>query len=207
MRRLTALLVLVLSFVLSPTIAQASAPTEEVTQDDVVEIVSSDDPEAAFAALPSAEQEEVRTMVAEAVAPSTESGRTVALTPSAAQELGLKPPKTKAATLTAVVAGGCWSHYYYTNWTLYGASIANSWMTLNWCGSKGSITSYSISNVGGSGSGLSYQGNTKSTRNVGWEVRGVTTHSWSFWIGGISKCMQVRGGATGLYSRSVSCSM
>ena len=145
-------------------------------------------------------------MVAEDVAPSTESGRTVALTASAAQELGLKPPKTKAG-VSAAVAGGCWSHYYYTNWTLYGASIANSWMTLNWCGSNGSITSYAISNVGGSGSGLSYQGNTKSTRNVGWEVRGVTTHSWSFWIGGISKCMQIRGGATGLYSRSVSCSM
>ena len=55
---------------------------------------------------------------------------------------------------------------------------------------------------------LSYDGNTSGKTNVGWEVRGVTTHTFSFYlVGCVTKCMQIRGGATGLYSRSVNCSV
>ena len=79
-------------------------------------------------------------------------------------------------------------------------------MQLNWCASNGRITSANISNVGGNATIISYDGNTKGQTNVGWEVRGVTTHKYSFYLGSVTKCMQIRGGASGLYSRSISCS-
>ena len=80
-------------------------------------------------------------------------------------------------------------------------------MQLNWCGSNGRITSSSFSNVGGAATIISYDGNTRSKRDVGWEVRGLTTHKFSFYLGSVTKCMQIRGGATGLYSRSISCNL
>lgn len=109
--------------------------------------------------------------------------------------------------VTIAATSGCWYHYYYTNWTLWGMNTASSWMQLNWCGSGGRVTSYSVSNVGGAATVLAYNGNGTSKLSVGWEARAVTTHNFSFWLGSITKCMQIRGGATGLYSRSVSCSM
>ena len=205
MRRLTALLVLVLSFVLSPTLVQAVEPTEGVTQADIVEIVSSDDPEAAFAALSPTQQVEAAAMITEELEATEVVGATAPLGSREAKALGLKPPKD-GSRVSAAVAGGCWYHYYFTYWTLWGIDTASSWMQLNWCGSNGRITSWSFSNVGGSGTVLSYDGNTRGATNVGWEVRGVTTHKFSFWLGSVTKCMQVRGGATGLYSRSISCS-
>ena len=78
-------------------------------------------------------------------------------------------------------------------------------MPLNWCASNGRITSSSLSSVGGAALIISYDGNTRGKRDVGWEVRGLTTHTFSFYLGSVTKCMQIRGGATGLYSRSTNC--
>ncbi len=69
------------------------------------------------------------------------------------------------------------------------------------------ITGSSITNVGGSASVIAYAGHSKSKRDVGWEVRGVTTHRYTFSIVSATACMQVRGGASGLYSRSIRCSL
>ncbi|MET0526526.1 MAG: hypothetical protein ABWZ91_17100, partial [Nocardioides sp.] len=67
------------------------------------------------------------------------------------------------------------------------------------------LENHRIGCPGGSATVVSYDGNTRSMRNVGWEVRGVTTHKFSFYLASVTKCMQVRGGATGLYSRSLTC--
>ncbi len=80
-------------------------------------------------------------------------------------------------------------------------------MSLNWCASNGRIISSSISSVGGAALIISYDGNTRGKRDVGWEVRGLTTHTFSFYLGSVTKCMQIRGGATGLYSRSTNCTL
>ena len=207
MRRLPAVLALVVIALLVPAQALAAPDADpELSADQLVDILTSPDPAAGLEALSPELQADALSMVEADLAFTDELVRTTALSADEAKDLGLKPTKAPKGT-TAAVASGCWSHYYYTNWDLYWATVANSWMQLNWCGRNGSITSYSITNVGGTGTGLNYVGNSRDTRNVGWEVRGVTTHRWEFWIGGVSKCMQIRGGATGLYSRSINCGM
>lgn len=206
MRKLCAVWgIIVLLAVSLPGTASAAAATE-VDGDFVLGLLTSPDPQAAFAALPAYQQDEVAELIeANLVAGETRT-ETAALTAAQAAAVGLQdqPPASRAA---AAAAKRCWYYYYYVGWTLWGMEAANSWMQLNWCGSNSKIVSSSITNVGGAATLISYDGHTKSKRDVGWEVRGLTTHKFSFMMVSVTKCMQVRGGATGLYSKSVKCSL
>ena len=210
----SALGAIALLLALSPASASAAAlqpggPDEagSVDQELVLFLLQSPDPDAAMKELSPAQRREV----AEVIEANLVEGETITesgpLTPAEASEVGLKVGSGAAGSITAAAASGCWYHYYYTGWTLWGMTTAHSWMQLNWCGSGGSITSSSITNVGGSATIINYAGNTKDKLNVGWEVRGVTTHKYTFSLVSVTKCMQIRGGATGLYSRSISCNL
>jgi len=74
-------------------------------------------------------------------------------------------------------------------------------MQLNWCGSGGRITSWSQSNVGCAGyHGASCAVSSKAERNVVWEIRSSRYYNANFFGFSNTICMQIRGGATGLYS-------
>ena len=171
----------------------------------VLQIVTAANPEGLMAELTAEEREAVVTVIKDNLVADVATVEVAPLSPAEAELVGLKYPKTKGSGPKAAAAAvaGCWSHYYYTDWSLLGTRPAASWMQLNWCGSNGKITDSSFSNVGGNSTGLGYDGNTRGKTNVGWEVRGVTTHEFSFYLVSVTKCMQVRGGASGLYSRSV----
>ncbi len=171
----------------------------------MVSILLSDDPDGAIAKLTPDQRLQVGLLLRENLEEGETQTATGSLSAEDAASAGLVAPKISGSVSAA--ASGCWYHYYYTGWTLWGIETAHSWMQLNWCGSSGKITSSSITNVGGSATIVSYDGNTKSKRNVGWEVRGLTTHKYSFSLVSVTKCMQIRGGATGLYSRSISCNL
>ena len=212
MRLLASFSAVVLLLMLSPGVAIADAtadPDQGVNREMVLQIVTAADPESLMAELTEDEQDEVVTIIEDNLVADVATVEVTALSPAEAELVGLKYPKTKGSgpNAAAAAAAGCWSHYYYTDWSLLGTRPAASWMQLNWCGSNGKITDSSFSNVGGNSTGSSYDGNTRGKTNVGWEVRGVTTHTFSFYLVSVTKCMQVRGGATGLYSRSVSCSV
>ncbi len=75
-------------------------------------------------------------------------------------------------------------------------------MQLNWCGDGSSVTSYWVSNIGGNGSGgFSYNGYSGPYMlDVGWEVRAAVQYNFSIGPVPANPCMQIRGGASGLYS-------
>lgn len=112
-------------------------------------------------------------------------------------------------------SGGCWNAYAHYGWkAAAGNTVYTAWQTLGWCSNGSNVTSYWIINRGGETStpGWSYQGdNGQGAWNVGWEVRQYTQEKFTFGIGSYgystSPCVQVRGGATGLYSSQASCSL
>jgi hypothetical protein len=162
-----------------------------------------------MADLTAEEQVVVLTLIDANMMPSGEPGVATALTPAEAAGAGLTFPKIRGSrpSTAAASASGCWSHDYYTGWSLWNMKTAESWMQLNWCASNGRITNSTFSGVGGAALIIRYDGNTRGKRDVGWEVRGLTTHTFSFYLGSVTKCMQIRGGTTGLYSRSTNCSL
>lgn len=128
------------------------------------------------------------------------SGLVGATDPTAAQRAAL-------AAAPAATASGCWQQYKYVEWYDFGIHDGNTWMQLNWCASGGTVTSHTVTNVGGQGlGGVSYAGviGTGAT-SVGWEVRSF--REFKFTLGGAAAnpCMQLRGGATGLYSYRSTC--
>jgi hypothetical protein len=115
---------------------------------------------------------------------------------------------------TAAAASGCWYRYWYTVWSDLGYTEGATWMQLNWCGSGGHITSHSLGVHGGKtlGPGFSYEGIAGTGGlNVGWEYREYVEFKFYVGIGPIhmtlNPCMQIRGGATGLYSEQRSCNL
>lgn len=170
-------------------------------------VLLSSDPEATLASM----SDEERTIFAEGWENQESvitAERTGAFTPTpvelAAMETS-KPPK-KLDDM-AMAASGCWYYYYERRWTDFNIHTGTSWMQLNWCGSGGNITSWSQSNVGCAGfNGASCEKGSKAEQNVGWEIRSTRFYNASFFGYSNSFCMQVRGGATGLYSKRSSSS-
>ena len=201
-----AMVTLAISFPASAHAAQSGSKkgSDPVDATAVLGILQSADPAAGFAALSPAQHKEAARLIEDNLVVSEEVSSIASLTGLEASAAG---QQTSTASLATAAATQCWSHYYYATWTLWSLHVANSWMQLNWCGSGGRITSYSVTNVGGAATGLRYDGHSQATRNVDWEVRGLTTHTFSLWLPSVTKCMQIRGGATGLYSRSISCDM
>jgi len=208
-RLLAAFSAVVLFLMLSPGVATADSTTDAgqgVSRELVVEIVTADDPDAAMAELSAEQQSQALALIEDNLVATGVVAEAAALTPVEAAAVGLRVSQGRVTGPNAAVAGsGCWSHYYYQGWSLWNMKTAESWMQLNWCASNSRIASSSFSTVGGAALIIRYDGNTRGKKDVGWEVRGLTTHTFSFHLGAVTKCMQIRGGATGLYSRSTSC--
>lgn len=106
-------------------------------------------------------------------------------------------------------ASGCWYQYVFTSWYDLGIHTGDTWMQLNWCSNGFSVTSYYSSNMGGAGfNGVSYDGIIgQYSNNLGWEVRYAVGYKFHIGPAVANPCMQIRGGATGLYSYRSSCNL
>lgn len=113
----------------------------------------------------------------------------------------LHPLNTKPGAVTTMDAG-CWYVYLYQDWYDIGYYEGSTWMQLNWCSDGYNITSYYADNIGGAGAnGFSYNGsNGPYFLDVGWEVRAAAQYNFTVGPVPANPCMQIRGGATGLYS-------
>jgi hypothetical protein len=82
-------------------------------------------------------------------------------------------------------------------------------MQLNWCSNGRTITSWSMPIADGAGDhGNAYHGvNSRNALNVGWEVRQYAKFDFSYGPIHAYPCMQIRGGATGLYSTRKDCNL
>lgn len=118
-----------------------------------------------------------------------------------------------ASDTMVAAAGGCWSHYQYDAWSDLGYTEGYTWEQLNWCSNGSSITSYSRPGnlTGGQGqNGVAYQGVVAGPYvNVGWEIRAAVEFKFVVLNTGVilQPCMQIRGGATGLYSTLRTCNL
>jgi hypothetical protein len=118
-----------------------------------------------------------------------------------------------ASSITLAAVGGCWSTYQ--TWKSVGALgnvIYTWWQGFQWCGSGGSVTTHSVYVRGGETAtpGWSYDGHGGSGgRNMGWEYRQYTQEKFSFFKFATqqTKCAQIRGGATGLFSARGNCDL
>ena len=106
----------------------------------------------------------------------------------------------------SAAAAGCWTKYWYSEYTMLSKSVGWADIDTSWCGSGGRITSHN-KNADGGGWVWTYQGNTLGARDLGWEVRMRASHRWTLGLLGTTNCLQVRGGATGLYSTTRSCTL
>ena len=163
-------------------------------------VLEAEDPDAAMAALEPAEQALVVAEIEENLVASVEP------TSGVPTPVAIGRQASSGARVPVAAARGCWSDSYYMNWTLYGATISSSWMSMSWCYENGRAQNADIKNVGGNGTGVNYEGHTQDKRNVGWEVRGLTTHKWTIGPTGFSKCMQIRGGNNAV-SKNISCNL
>jgi hypothetical protein len=131
------------------------------------------------------------------------------LTPGTPVVVGGAVAQVAAASTAAT--SGCWYKYLYQPFYNAGVHEADLWMQLHWCGNGTSITSYSISNTGGTAyNGFSYDGVINhGYRNMGWEVRAYTQYKLHLGPLSFYPCLQIRGGASGLYSikNSSACSL
>jgi hypothetical protein len=113
-----------------------------------------------------------------------------------------------AGTRALATGTGCWWHYQFDSWSDLGEHEGDTWMQLNWCAQNSKITSYYISNTGGRGALFNYDGKVShGYLNVGWEVRAYQEFKFNFFMQNFYPCMQIRGGATGLYSTRRSCNL
>lgn len=199
----------------SGAVSAAMTPRAPTTTALVQQMLAAPDPQQAYVALPSAERARVTAalkVAAGTFTTTTVASRTGRLTDAQARTLNLTPPTSFALSavptgiaISAAASSGCWYHYAFQSWSEawpFGHE-GNTWMQLNWCSRGGSITSYSISNYGGQGDGIIDYDGVEGTGhlNVGWEVRGYV--EFHFALADVENeypCMQIRGGATGLYS-------
>jgi hypothetical protein len=131
-----------------------------------------------------------------------------ACVPTAAERATMQTgPAPAQITALATATSGCWYRYWYKSWYDVGIHDGDSWMQLNWCSSNSSITSWSQSNVGCAGHyGATCKVGGRADLNVGWEVRSTRYYQANFFGFNNTFCMQIRGGATGLYSENSSAS-
>ena len=133
-----------------------------------------------------------------------------------ATSLGVSPRLGVSTLLTApgtaivpMAASGCWYQYVFTSWYDLEIHTGDTWMQLNWCSNGSSVTSYYSSNMGGAGfNGVSYDGIIgQYSNNLGWEVRYAVGYKFHIGPAVANPCMQIRGGATGLYSYQSNCNL
>ncbi|HSY14407.1 MAG TPA: hypothetical protein VK816_00345 [Jatrophihabitantaceae bacterium] len=132
----------------------------------------------------------------------TRSGRRA---PTAAEIAAGAPsatsPVASSLALAAQPASGCWYYYRSQNWSDFDLREGTTWLQLDWCAAGGRITSWNIADRGGQGSLFNYDGlGASGANNVGWEVRVYQQYKFSVGPKTFQPCMQIRGGATGLYS-------
>jgi hypothetical protein len=149
--------------------------------------------------------------------PTTVVERSGRLNLTTAQRSAMTPTSVeKAAALArtfgaqSVSAGGCWYQYWYVTWKDFSfISTGHTWMQLNWCSNGRTITSWSMPIADGAGDhGNAYHGvNSRNALNVGWEVRQYAKFDFSYGPIHAYPCMQIRGGATGLYSTRKDCNL
>jgi hypothetical protein len=149
--------------------------------------------------------------------PTTVVARSGRLNLTAAQRSAMTPASVeKAAALArtfgarSVSSGGCWYQYWYVTWKDFSfISTGHTWMQLNWCSNGRTITSWSMPIADGAGDhGNAYHGvNSRNALNVGWEVRQYAKFDFSYGPIHAYPCMQIRGGATGLYSTRKDCNL
>lgn len=141
--------------------------------------------------------------------------RNVVLLESRGTPAAIDAVSPNASNVALAAISGCWSA-----WQRWGAHAAAGntlytwWLGLRWCGSNGTITSYSVFDRGGESStpGWTFSGNGGAgSWNVGWEARQYIQERFTFGVGWFSytntDCGQIRGGATGLYSYRASCGL
>jgi hypothetical protein len=189
----------VLAVAMAMVVAFAAAPAQAATdtlalQTQVVgSVLTASDPTAAYNALSPADQ---------------------ALFQASLSNLTATTVVDQGGVDTAAAASGCWYRYWYTTWSDLGYTEGATWMQLNWCGSGGHITSHSLGTHGGKtlSPGFTYEGiQGTGGLNAGWEYREYVEFKFYVGIGPIhmtlNPCMQIRGGATGLYSEQKSCNL
>jgi hypothetical protein len=198
----TAILMLTCGFAV-PASASAVSPASITAS-----VMYSSDPRAAFLALSAPD----RAMFLDAFEHQnsvTVVSRGGSYTPTANERATMTTTATPAALAATAktVSSGCWYHYWYKSWSDLGIHDGDSWLQLNWCASGGRITSWSQTNYGCAGHhGASCSVQGRADLNVGWEVRSSRYYKADFFGFSNTFCMQIRGGATGLYSQNSSAS-
>lgn len=190
----------------------ADADTNEVRLERgmavLEEVLGADDPGTAMNGLSVADRQAFNDVVVPVKTEATASAPQldVAATDKLRSTLG---------TSDDVSAAACWTaHATFKDRARAGNVLYTWWQGLSWCASGGNVTSYYVYDRGGETStpGWSYIGNGGSgSVNLGWEARQYTQEKFRFatqWVGFTrTKCAQIRGGATGLYSRLASCNI
>jgi hypothetical protein len=173
--------------------AQAAPDTATVQRQAVGTVLTAADPTAAYTSLSAPQQALFRESLQHIVGVTTVS---------------------EGSSPQLAAASGCWYRYWYTTWSDLGYTEGATWMTLNWCGNGKSVTSHSLGAHGGKSlsPGFSYQGIASTGGlGVGWEYRQYVEYAFHVGIGPINTtlnpCMQIRGGAGGLYSERKSCNL
>ena len=135
------------------------------------------------------------------------SSTTTEITVTQAAALGAVQP-AQLDRLATQTSAHCWNQYEYWAWTFAFGRIGFSWMQLVWCSNGSTITSWSVPLRGAKGTnGFGGEWVDQGGRSVGWEVREY--EEYHFWVTALNLygCMQIRGGATGLYSTQRSCDL
>ena len=161
-------------------------------------VLTSSDPVAAANALQGAE----RTAFQEAL------DKDLTVVPAESYTSAMTAEQAAAAGVSnaRLTAGGCWYNYQASYITGWGITIGRIWMQLNWCGNGSRVTSYNANPYGCMGQyGFSCTADPVSFRDVGWEVRALGLYRFTIAWGSSTKCAQIRGGASGLYSTRMDC--
>ena len=198
-----AVLAVAAAVAVAPAAAAATSPGSSAAE-VTASVMYSSDPHAAFVALNKADRATFLAAFANQTS-VTVIDRGGPYVPSTAERAKMQSGPAPAAITPAV--SGCWYRYWYKSWYDIGIHDGDSWMQLNWCSSSSRITSWSQSNVGCAGHfGATCKVGGRADLNVGWEVRSTRYYQANFFGFNNTFCMQIRGGATGLYSENSSAS-
>lgn len=190
--------------------ANASTPSSEnIAAEKAVlaKVFNASDQEAAYTALSTSD----KALVAQAL---THQQATTVISVTKTISTAAAVPDTVAPDAVVPAASGCWTHYQYDQWSDLGFTEGYTWEQLNWCGNGSTVTSYSRPGnlTGGQGqNGVAYVKILldRLNLNVGWEVRSAVEFEFKVLNTGVllQPCMQIRGGASGLYSALRTCNL
>lgn len=197
---LTAIVSVVMAVPATATAVTPSAASQDSGAQIFRNVMESPDPAETLAGLTAEQQASFAAAVANST-PVTTREASGPLSNSQAQAVGLQPLNLPGDP--AGGSSGCWYHYSYQEWSDFDIHDGDTWMQLNWCTDGQTITSSSITNVGGKStvSGEDYNGATsKGKLNVGYEERAYTEFDFSILWDHVYPCMQIRGDIDGYYT-------